>query len=59
VAANDDSPLADTERMTASLQGRNFPSLVVDKVVMPDEFHVTVPPVNLSRALRCLFDTPR
>ena len=50
--------VADTERMVAALRGRKYPSLVVDKVVLADEFHVTVAHLNLSRALRNLFDAP-
>jgi predicted alpha/beta superfamily hydrolase len=51
--------VADTERMVGALRGRNYPSLAVDRVVLPDEFHVTVAHVNLSRALRNLFEAPR
>ena len=51
--------VADTERMVASLRSREYPSLEVDGIVLPDEFHVTVQHVNLSRALRSLFDAPR
>lgn len=36
-----------------------FESLDIARAVFPDEFHVTVPQVNLSRALRFLFDAPR
>jgi uncharacterized protein len=51
--------VADTERMVASLRGRGYPNLEIDSVVLPDEFHITAPPVNLSRSLRFLFDAPR
>lgn len=51
--------VADTERMAASLRDRGYPSLEIDSVVLPDEFHITVQHVNLSRALRYLFDAPR
>ncbi len=51
--------VADTERMVAALRGRNYPSFEIDSVVLPDEFHVTVQHVNLSRSLRYLFDAPR
>jgi uncharacterized protein len=51
--------VANTERMVAALKSRNYPSLAVDSIVLPDEFHVTVAHVNLSRALRHLFDAPR
>lgn len=51
--------VADTQRMVELLRSRNYESLEIDSVVIPDEFHITVPPVNLSRSLRYLFDTPR
>jgi uncharacterized protein len=51
--------VADTERMVAALRARRYPSLEIDSVVLPDEFHITVPLVNLSRALRSFFDAPR
>jgi hypothetical protein len=51
--------VADTERMVDSLRGRQYPSLDLANVVQPDEFHITVAPLNLSRSLRHLFDAPR
>jgi predicted alpha/beta superfamily hydrolase len=51
--------VADTERMVSALRSREYPSLAVDQAVLPDEFHVTVAHLNLSRALRNLFDAPR
>jgi predicted alpha/beta superfamily hydrolase len=51
--------VADTERMVASLRSRAYPNLDIHSIVLPDEFHITVQHVNLSRALRYLFDTPR
>jgi predicted alpha/beta superfamily hydrolase len=51
--------VADTERMVDRLRSRNYPSLEIDSVVLADEFHITVPQLNLSRALRHLFDAPR
>ena len=51
--------VADTERMVAALRSRNYPSLEIESVVLADEFHITVPPLNLSRALRHLFAAPR
>ena len=51
--------VADTERMVASLRGRKYPSLEIDSAILPGEFHVTVQHINLSRALRYLFDAPR
>ena len=49
----------DMERMVNRLQGRCYPRLTIASAVFPDEFHVTVPQLNLSRALRFLFDSPR
>jgi predicted alpha/beta superfamily hydrolase len=51
--------VADTERMVGQLRSRNYPSLHVESAVLGDEFHLTVPSLNLSRALRHLFDAPR
>jgi predicted alpha/beta superfamily hydrolase len=51
--------VADTERMVAALQSRRYPSLEIASSVLPDEFHITVPLLNLSRSLRYLFDAPR
>jgi predicted alpha/beta superfamily hydrolase len=50
---------ADTQRMVAALRARAYPHLEIDSVVLPDEFHITVQHVNLSRSLRYLFDAPR
>jgi hypothetical protein len=50
--------LADTDRIVATLRSRQYPNLEVASVVLPDEFHVTVPLVSLSRSLRHLFDAP-
>jgi predicted alpha/beta superfamily hydrolase len=50
--------VADTERMVARLRSRNYPSLEIESTVLAGEFHVTVPQLNLSRALRRLFDAP-
>ena len=49
----------DMHRLVNRLQGRHYPSLTIASAVFPDEFHVTVPQLNLSRALRFLFDAPR
>jgi hypothetical protein len=51
--------VADTERMVDSLRGRQYPSLELANAVQPDEFHITVAHLNLSRSLRHLFDAPR
>jgi predicted alpha/beta superfamily hydrolase len=50
--------VADTERLAASLRTRQYPNLDIATVVLPDEFHVTVAHLNLSRSLRYLFDAP-
>jgi len=51
--------VADTERMVASLRARQYPNLDIAGVVLPDEFHITVAHVNLSRSLRYLFGAPK
>jgi len=45
--------------MAASLRARHYPNLDLAGTVLPDEFHITVPHLNLSRSLRYLFDAPR
>ncbi|MDQ1382981.1 MAG: hypothetical protein QOG65_360 [Actinomycetota bacterium] len=51
--------VADTERMVDLLRRRKYPHLEIESAVLGDEFHITVPQLNLSRALRHLFDAPR
>ena len=51
--------VADTERMVTALRSRSYLSLDLASEVQPDEFHITVPHLNLSRSLRHLFDAPR
>ena len=51
--------VADMERMVSSLARRDYPSLELASAVFPDEFHITVPLLNLTRSLRHLFDAPR
>lgn len=58
-AARDIDMVADTERMVTALRSRNYPSLDLEYAVFANEFHVTVAQLNLSRALRHLFDAPR
>ena len=48
----------DLQRLVNRLEHRNYPGLQAHCVVLPDEFHVTVPPLILSRGLRHLFDAP-
>ena len=50
---------ADSERMVAALRSRGYPSLEIESAVLPEEFHITVQHLNLSRALRYLYDAPR
>jgi hypothetical protein len=50
--------VADCERMVAALSGLGYPSLDIGCEVPPGEYHETAPPLNLSRALRYLFDAP-
>ena len=49
----------DTLRFASALESRGYPSLQVTSQVFPDEFHITVAPLTLSRGLRWLFDAPR
>jgi predicted alpha/beta superfamily hydrolase len=51
--------VADMDRLVNALKNRSYPSLTIASAVFPDEFHVTVPQLNLCRALRFLFDAPR
>ncbi len=51
--------VADTQRMATSLRTRQYPNLDIASVVLADEFHITVPHLNLSRSLRYLFDAPQ
>ena len=48
----------DMQRFVDQLAGRNYPNLRLRREVFPDEFHITVPFVNLSRGLRWSFDAP-
>jgi predicted alpha/beta superfamily hydrolase len=48
----------DLHRLVDRLERRNYPGLQARFVVLPDEFHVTVAPLILSRGLRHLFDAP-
>jgi predicted alpha/beta superfamily hydrolase len=54
-----DDMVEQTERMVALLRGRAYPSLVIESEVLAGEYHQTAPPLNLSRALRNLFEAPR
>lgn len=48
----------DLARFVDRLRSRAYPSLRLESVVLPGEFHVTAPPMILSRGLRWLFDAP-
>lgn len=50
--------VADQERFVTALQGRTYPSLLIESEVLPREFHMTAAPLNFSRAMRYLFDAP-
>jgi hypothetical protein len=45
-------------RMAERLRGRGYPSLALEFELFPREFHITVPLLTMSRALRFLFDAP-
>jgi uncharacterized protein len=51
--------VADMQRMVSALRSRNYRSLEMESAVYADEFHITVPFLNLTRSLRYLFDAPR
>jgi predicted alpha/beta superfamily hydrolase len=51
--------VADMQRMVSALESHNYPSLELASAVFADEFHITVPFLNLTRSLRYLFDAPR
>jgi predicted alpha/beta superfamily hydrolase len=50
--------VADMTRFVDRLDRRRYASLQLHHVVLPDEFHVTVAPLVLSRGLRYLYDSP-
>jgi predicted alpha/beta superfamily hydrolase len=54
-----DDDVGDAERMVSALRSRGYPSLQVELEVLPGEYHLTAPPMSLSRSLRYLFDAPR
>lgn len=49
----------DARRFVGALRRRAYPGLRLHSDVFPDELHVTVPLLTLSRDLRVLFDAPR
>jgi predicted alpha/beta superfamily hydrolase len=51
--------VADMQRMVDRLETRRYPGLELTGVVFPDEFHVTVAPLVLSRGLRHVLGAPR
>jgi predicted alpha/beta superfamily hydrolase len=48
----------DMHRLVDRLESRGYPGLDTHRVVFPEEFHVTVAPLILSRGLRHLLDAP-
>lgn len=50
--------VADMVRMTQRLQQRRYPALNLRSETFPGEFHITVPPLALSRGLRYAFGAP-
>jgi predicted alpha/beta superfamily hydrolase len=50
--------VADMHGLVATLRGRGYPGLVLHEQVLPGEFHITVGPLALSRALRTLYGAP-
>ena len=51
--------VADTARMAERLRRLDWLNTKVDLDIFPDEFHITVPLLTLSRGLRTVFDAPR
>jgi predicted alpha/beta superfamily hydrolase len=51
--------VADMTRLVAQLQQRQYPALNLRSETFPGEFHITVPPLALSRGLRYAFGAPR
>jgi hypothetical protein len=49
----------DLRRFVDQLEQHRYPSLQLTSTVFPDEFHITVPQLTLSRGLCTLFDAPR
>jgi uncharacterized protein len=50
--------VADMARMAGRLQRRRYPALDLRSETFPGEFHITVPPLALSRGLRFAFGAP-
>lgn len=51
--------VADAALLASRLERRGYPNLDLGHRVFPDEYHLTVGPLNLSWSLRHLFDAPR
>lgn len=51
--------VADMARMVGRLQRRRYPALNLRSETFPGEFHITVPPLVLSRGLRSIFGAPQ
>jgi uncharacterized protein len=50
--------VADMARLTGRLRDRRYPALNLRTEIFPGEFHITVPPLALSRGLRYAFGAP-
>jgi predicted alpha/beta superfamily hydrolase len=48
----DDDMVRDLRNFTAALKSRNYPGLNVTSVVVPDEDHLTIAPIVITRGLR-------
>ena len=51
--------VGDMARMAGQLQRRRYPGLNLRSEIFPGEFHITVPPLVLSRGLRYAFNAPQ
>ncbi|MCW2602865.1 MAG: hypothetical protein JWN61_1000 [Pseudonocardiales bacterium] len=50
--------VGDLQEFARTLRGRGYPGLVLHEQVLAGEFHITVGPLALSRALRTLYGAP-
>ena len=50
--------VSDMQRMVTVLRSRAYPGLTIESEVLPREFHMTAPPLNLTRSLRYFFGAP-
>ena len=59
LAAHEIDMVDDMSRFVDRLRSRAYPGLELTSEVFADEFHVTVPLLNLGRGLRRVYDAPR